>query len=606
MKSLSHLGFILCFILFQSYEVAHGFLQPYHTGFPASSKSLCPLFPTQEKLSFSTARSLVLPKCAPQFSLSLALTRSARHFNPSNISEFRTNYQSPQSQISKSRGKASNGQRPKKKVDYRLPPEDESSSSLASERVSEKRMTSPSQLARRRYSWKCQKTGRHQDIMQADVVGPNSTWASVPTQRRRNDIKSAMDELLACEKSSDKMRKILSSWDFDEQLLSRLIVELGRKQKKVMVADMLRWMREEGERRKISLSTLPFNACIRALERMGDWREALAILNIMDKDSVQPDIVTYNTILSALRHSPDIQNVFMMLKRMKEKLTPDIVSFNTALAACQRRCDWESGVAILEMMREEGIDRDVFTYSTLISLCDRCRKYDDAFVLKEEMDATGVSPNIYTFNALIAVCKNSLSTSQMSRKRQNTLTIAQILFAEAKAAGLRPDIVTYNSLLGVYMEMGKWKESYDLLFEIDDQNVTTDVITYSTLISTFAKTRKYDLAIEMHNKMVEKNVMPNVITYNSLIFACLRANNFSQAFTFFHDMQDKGISPNVVTYSTMIASCRSRENWVVAFDLFLEMIRKEIPPDPMTFSSLLSVCQHSKQVPYSSPHLGQP
>ena len=44
-----------------------------------------------------------------------------------------------------------------------------------------------------------------------------------------------------------------------------------------------------------------YNALIRAFDRARDWKEALGCLEVMRKDGVTPDIVSYNTVISALR-----------------------------------------------------------------------------------------------------------------------------------------------------------------------------------------------------------------------------------------------------------------------------------------------------------------
>jgi pentatricopeptide repeat protein len=40
-----------------------------------------------------------------------------------------------------------------------------------------------------------------------------------------------------------------------------------------------------------------YNALIRACERARDWKEAAGVLDLMRLDGVEPDIVSYNTVI---------------------------------------------------------------------------------------------------------------------------------------------------------------------------------------------------------------------------------------------------------------------------------------------------------------------
>ena len=61
-----------------------------------------------------------------------------------------------------------------------------------------------------------------------------------------------------------------------------------------------------------------YNALIRALEMCGDWVDAYAVLEQMRQDGVEPDIVSYNTVVSALRRARQVDSMPKIFDLMEE------------------------------------------------------------------------------------------------------------------------------------------------------------------------------------------------------------------------------------------------------------------------------------------------
>ena len=105
-------------------------------------------------------------------------------------------------------------------------------------------------------------------------------------------------------------------------------------------------------------------------------------MQVMRQDGVAPDIVSYNTVISALRRATHIAympKILALLADMRERgCEPDTISYNTALAGCCAAEDWDTAMHVLELLTqaevEHGVRPDVVTYSTLLSLCERCAR----------------------------------------------------------------------------------------------------------------------------------------------------------------------------------------------------------------------------------------
>jgi len=126
-------------------------------------------------------------------------------------------------------------------------------------------------------------------------------------------------------KSPEALERVLDGVELSSACYSALIVELGRKRQKRLAADTIRWMRSRAEQPSSQQNggggagagagargrgvcrpgVRHYNALIRAFDRARDWKEAVRCLEVMRQDGVTPDIVSYNTVISALRRAPD-------------------------------------------------------------------------------------------------------------------------------------------------------------------------------------------------------------------------------------------------------------------------------------------------------------
>lgn len=79
-----------------------------------------------------------------------------------------------------------------------------------------------------------------------------------------------------------------------------------------------------------------YNAVISGHERVGEWREALAVARKMERaEGIAPTVVTYNSIIGACKRAGMATEALAVLGLLRRKrLRPDVISFNSAISAC--------------------------------------------------------------------------------------------------------------------------------------------------------------------------------------------------------------------------------------------------------------------------------
>ncbi|XP_063940581.1 pentatricopeptide repeat-containing protein At5g39710-like [Daucus carota subsp. sativus] len=167
--------------------------------------------------------------------------------------------------------------------------------------------------------------------------------------------------------------------------------------------------------------------------------------NLIRFKLIQPDVVTYNTIIHGIckRGSPSV--AVKLFKIMEKKgCKPNTVTYTTIIdCLCKHRLV-DQALGLLHPMTRKGISPDVITYSSLIQgLCDINRWHDVKQLLKE-MDLRNISADVFTYNILIdAYCKEGMI--------EDAEDVIELMIQR----GHYPDVVTYNSLVDGYCFQGE-------------------------------------------------------------------------------------------------------------------------------------------------------
>merc|ERR1719507_1754999 len=95
---------------------------------------------------------------------------------------------------------------------------------------------------------------------------------------------------------------------------------------------------EEMRAEKLAVSLSAYNALIDACARSSDMGRVPQLLQDMAKDGLEPNIVTYSTILKGYCQENRLDKAFELLQEMKQssKYQPDEITYNTLIDGCAR------------------------------------------------------------------------------------------------------------------------------------------------------------------------------------------------------------------------------------------------------------------------------
>merc|ERR1719262_1770880 len=214
----------------------------------------------------------------------------------------------------------------------------------------------------------------------------------------------------------------------------------------------------EMKERGIACNTITFNTILDVCAHGGAMHRVAELLEDMKamQPQVEPDIITYSTIVKGYCMSGDVDKAFEVLSEMKRdgKHAPDEILYNSLLDGCAKQHRLDDALRLLDDMQDAGVVPSNYTLSIMVKLLGRSRRLNQAFDMVETIcKENGFRPNIFVYTCLIQAC---IQNRQLGR------AIAlhdQIL----NDGGCTPDQKTYSCLARGCMNSGAMEKAVEVI-----------------------------------------------------------------------------------------------------------------------------------------------
>ncbi|KAJ4712238.1 Pentatricopeptide repeat-containing protein [Melia azedarach] len=327
----------------------------------------------------------------------------------------------------------------------------------------------------------------------------------------------------------------------NEQIYTIMISLLGRENLLDKSAEVFDEMPSQGVPRSVFSYTALINAYGRHEEGLG-WEGLLGLFAEMRHEGIQPDIVTYNTLLSA----------------------------------CGSRGLGDEAEMVFRTMNDGGVLPDITTYSYLVETFGKLGKLEKVSELLREMELGGNLPDITSYNVLLD-----------AHAKMGSIKESMEVFRQMQAAGCLANATTYSILLNLYGSNGRYDEVRELFLEMKASNTEPNAATYNILIQVFGEGGYFKEVVTLFHDMVEENVEPNMETYEGLIFACGKGGLHEDVKKILLYMNERGIVPSSKAYTGAIEAYGLAALYEEALVAFNTMNEVESKPTVETYNSLL-------------------
>ena len=222
------------------------------------------------------------------------------------------------------------------------------------------------------------------------------------------------------------------------------------------------------------VDTVMYNVAIKAWAVSQDARaggRATALLQELQQlRKMQPDIITYNSVLSAWSKSSGHINAAPQAERILQEMIinskanpvaprPNTVSYNTVLHAWSKSTKpiaVQRASAILEyMIRSQEPEPDIYSFTSVLNVLAKSKQPDKAIqasqllgtLVKLSEQRQDLEPSNIAFNTVLNACAFSASFDEATRRQ--ALQVAFTTFSQLRSSpGIcRPDDITYGNLI---------------------------------------------------------------------------------------------------------------------------------------------------------------
>ncbi|KAL2466767.1 putative Pentatricopeptide repeat-containing protein [Abeliophyllum distichum] len=215
-----------------------------------------------------------------------------------------------------------------------------------------------------------------------------------------------------------------------------------------------------------------YNILINARCVKGDVEGALNMFDEMLKIGVEPNVVTFGTLINGFCAKLELGKAFRLKKKMEGdfKIKPNAHIYTALIKGVCKIDELGKAIKLKEEMLRKKVELDPAIYSTLISAFFKVGRKAEVSELLEEMKKVGCKPDTVTYNALICgFCQ------------EKEFDLAFGILNEMEKNGCKPDVISYNIIISGLCRDGKTREALDLLEDMPRRKCIPDVVTYRIL-----------------------------------------------------------------------------------------------------------------------------
>ncbi|CAK9018568.1 unnamed protein product [Durusdinium trenchii] len=377
------------------------------------------------------------------------------------------------------------------------------------------------------------------------------------------------------------------------------------------------------QQRSLQVDVIAVNSAIHACAADHDghaWEQGVMILLGTAEMRVSPDIISFNTAMSACAHCQP-QLVLLLLRRLcRHRCRPDVVTCSSLIAACSRSSLGHQSMKLMKSMRKRSIEINTYTYATAISACTDWQQAADLVVdvraralpLAEPVMVSSIStcegcwqhalqlPGMAIQGMLEQQLALALNAAMTVAGARNMWQISLHILESTQNHWLRPDVVRCNAAIGscsrssewntalqMFAQMkgltnvvskisallacghgGHWQGALWLLFGDRLNEVAEASTAFFTAANACADAGEWQRALEVVNAMLSQGPSArSTETMNVAMSACEKATQWERTLELLQCLCEVALSPSQTSVNVVLSACDKAGKWQQALVL---------------------------------------
>ncbi|KAJ8773984.1 hypothetical protein K2173_009415 [Erythroxylum novogranatense] len=331
--------------------------------------------------------------------------------------------------------------------------------------------------------------------------------------------------------------------------------------------------------RMLVRSCISWNIMISSYAFNYDSRGALEIFKKMESEGLEPNSVTWTSLMSShARSGQHLQTIDFFRSMMMRKVSVNAEVVAVVLSVCTDLGAFENGKMIHGYAIKGGFEDYLFVKNALISVYGKCGAVNDAENLFMEMR----NKNIVSWNSLITsyaeagLCDKALGAFLQLKRLEDCQMLG-------------PNVVSWSALISGFAAHGRGEESLELFRQMQLANVMANSVTLSSVLSICAELAILNLGKEIHGHVIRASMDGNILVGNGLLNMYTKCGCLEEGHLVFEKIQNK----DLISWNSMIMGYGMHGLGVNALRTFYQMTKSGNRPDVVTFVAVLSACSHA-------------
>lgn len=401
-----------------------------------------------------------------------------------------------------------------------------------------------------------------------------------------------------------------------------MLCTLGRARKWDLVESLWTEMNAKG----VAPVNSTYGTLIDAYSKGGLKEEALAWLQRMQSQGMEPDEVTMGIVVLLYKRAGEFQKAQEFFRRWMRgapfRLGVDdkVVShtnvclsshtYATLIDTYGKGGQFHAACETFARIIRQGRALNTVTLNTMIHLYGNCGRLRQACLLFQKMGEFRCVPDTWTYNILISL-----------NIKNNKVKLAAKYFARMKKAFLEPDVVSYRTLLYAYSTRKMVREAEELIREMDERDLEIDEFTQSALTRMYVESgmleqswlwfRRFHLAGNISSDCYSANIDAygewgytlaaekvficckekkklTVLEFNVMIKAYGIGKCYDKACQLFDSMKKFGVVADKCSYSSLIHILASADKPHIAKSYLKKMQEAGLVSDCVPYCVVIS------------------
>eukprot|EP00439_Symbiodinium_sp_Y106_P039169 s1418_g4.t2 len=347
------------------------------------------------------------------------------------------------------------------------------------------------------------------------------------------------------------------------------------------------------------------------------WQAAVAKLQALHSQELQPGIVTYNALLHALDKGSQAAGSLELFASLPSlQLQPDMVTLCTAATSSSRGLQWSSA---LQILAQGGLQANTFTGNAAMSSLERGSNWQMAASILFQAVESGPQPDRISFNTVITALGRSSEWQAALRLLEDFKSqelepgagtgddadasqwhLALYLLRRGQSFIVDfPKLEACSSLLSACGRAGRWQAALQAFTGMYYWGPRPDVAACGALLDSFARAGLWEQALHLLNRMGLSRSLPlpepDMAAYTAVMSACAVAFKWEHAVACLQDMHHRLVRVSVAAYNAAALACERAVQVRSLFDLVNGMKTGRLQADAITYLALTSALGKGQQ-----------